>query len=327
MLLDSVRELKGRLQTGLERTLESIARISSLAGVIPAMYPPAIPAAALAFGISGRGRKEFQLAVRIRELAPGLESLINEVRRAARGEIEVRLVGRVVAQAPWHQRRNRPLRIGGSVGHVGVTAGTLGCFVAPRRGGDGLDRILSNNHVLARENRAKKGETIVQPGPADGGRAPRDAIARLDRFVPLKPKARNTVDAAVATLAEGVTFYYSSLEGRGELRGAREAGPRLGERVYKVGRTTGLTSGRISAIEVDAIMVEYERGFFTFDDQIEIEPVEGDVPFSLGGDSGSLIVDARGRALALLFAGNNVDTTYANPIGAVLETLDADLVF
>jgi hypothetical protein len=57
---------------------------------------------------------------------------------------------------------NRPLRIGGSVGHFKITAGTLGCFVRARIG-DAL-HILTNNHVLADENRAKVGDAILQPG-------------------------------------------------------------------------------------------------------------------------------------------------------------------
>ena len=53
----------------------------------------------------------------------------------------------------------------------------------------------------------------------------------------------------------------------------------------------------------------------------------GAKPFSLGGDSGSLILDSRRRAVALLIAGNDADTTYANPIGAVLAALRVQLRF
>jgi hypothetical protein len=71
------------------------------------------------------------------------------VRQQAKGECDVRLVGRVVKQAPWHQRKNRPRRIGGCIGHFRVTAGTLGAFVTLRASGGDEDWILSNNHVLA----------------------------------------------------------------------------------------------------------------------------------------------------------------------------------
>lgn len=68
-------------------------------------------------------------------------------------------------------------------------------------------------------------------------------------------------------------------------------------------------------------------GTIVFNGQVEISPSSANRPFSLGGDSGSLIVDSRNRAVALLFAGNDVDATFANPIGEVLDALKVDLLF
>jgi len=42
---------------------------------------------------------------------------------------------------------------------------------------------------------------------------------------------------------------------------------------------------------------------------------------SKGGDSGSLVVDDRRRAVGLLFAGGPT-TTLINPIGAVMQALE-----
>jgi hypothetical protein len=74
------------------------------------------------------------------------------------------------------------------------------------------------------------------------------------------------------------------------------------------------------------MFVEYDRGVLEFNNQLEIAPADG-VPFSLGGDSGSLIVDRHRHAVGLLFAGNDVDATFANPIESVLSALDAALVY
>ena len=64
-------------------------------------------------------------------------------------------------QAKW-----RPTAPGGvSIGHHKTTAGTLGCLVRK----NGSPYILSNNHVLANSNDAKIGDSILQPGPYDGG--------------------------------------------------------------------------------------------------------------------------------------------------------------
>jgi hypothetical protein len=90
--------------------------------------------------------------------------------------------------------------------------------------------------------------------------------------------------------------------------------------------------GRVTAFELDNVVVGYDIGELRFDDQIEIEG-EGDAPFSQGGDSGSLIVDAERRAVALLFAGgdqggsNGKGLTYANPLAAVFGALKIGLLY
>lgn len=87
----------------------------------------------------------------------------------------------------------------------------------------------------------------------------------------------------------------------------------------------------MTAFELDNVVVTYDIGDLRFDDQIEIEGA-GSGPFSRGGDSGSLIVDAGFRAVALLFAGgdsggtNGKGLTFANPIGAVFAALRVTLL-
>ncbi|MDZ4698545.1 MAG: hypothetical protein SH809_02460, partial [Rhodothermales bacterium] len=77
--------------------------------------------------------------------------------------------------------RYRPSPGGCSIGHVEITAGTLGCLVRK----NGQTYILSNNHVLANSNAARVGDPILQPGPIDGGRFPQDQIATLAQFIPI----------------------------------------------------------------------------------------------------------------------------------------------
>jgi len=72
----------------------------------------------------------------------------------------------------------RPAPGGVSIGHPQITAGTLGCLVQK----DGVQYILSNNHVLANSNDARIGDPIYQPGVYDGGNN-QDAIARLKAYV------------------------------------------------------------------------------------------------------------------------------------------------
>ena len=96
----------------------------------------------MALGLSPKGRDEVVLAVRLQRRALEGSPQVEAIRKQARGEIDVRYIGRVVklAAKPWHQKKNRPLRIGGSIGHFQITAGTLGCFVRGT-GGAGTDPL------------------------------------------------------------------------------------------------------------------------------------------------------------------------------------------
>jgi hypothetical protein len=291
------------------------------------------PVRSVVLGVAVHGRNDFRLAVRYqrRELEGGRE--LAAIRRRARGEADVRYIGRVLklAEPPWTQRRHRPLRIGTSVGHFRITAGTLGAFVTPRAGGDPL--ILSNNHVLANENRGRIGDAVLQPGAFDGGQNPDDVAATLAGMVKLKRTGTNLVDCAVAAPAAGVEFDHRAIRGLGRLAGLGSEFLDSGTEVAKLGRTTGLTRGRVTAFELDNLVVGFDIGNLRFDNQVEVEGAAADEPFSRGGDSGSLIVDADRRAVALLFAGsdqggsNNLGLTFANPIRAVLDGLDGHLMF
>ncbi|MCW5772023.1 MAG: hypothetical protein KIT16_10345 [Rhodospirillaceae bacterium] len=281
----------------------------------------------IALGIVPKGKGQAQLAIRVQRRA--LLPAAQHIAARAHGEAEIRYIGRVEKrQAAWYQTRQRPLAIGISVGHYSITAGTLGSFV--RSAGAANANILSNNHVLANENRAKIGDAILQAGRYDGGRKPRDVVARLLNFIPLAAGEANLIDCAIATIVDGVDFEPQKIRGLGSLAGiAPNADEGIG--VHKLGRTTGLTHGRVTAIELDNVVVAFDQGNFSFDNQIEIEGT-GDLPFSDGGDSGSLVVDDGLHAVGLLFAGgdqgggNGRGLTYANPIETVLAGLDAALL-
>jgi hypothetical protein len=211
----------------------------------------------------------------------------------------------------------RPVPIGVSVGHPNVSAGTIGARVT-----DGSRTFaLGNNHVVAASNGGSEGDPLLQPGSADGGRDPDDAIGTLFDFEPLRfcggGCAPNRIDAAIALTTPADLGTATPEGGYGAPR-TRPVEAELGLEVQKFGRTTGLTIGRVTGIHA-TIDVNYRNGVARFEEQIVIS---GD-GFSAGGDSGSLIV-TKGRLLAdrrpvgLLFAGAT-GSTLANPIAPVLE--------
>ncbi|MGP3921825.1 hypothetical protein [Streptomyces sp. 8N616] len=218
------------------------------------------------------------------------------------------------------RRRLRPAPSGFSVGHVRVTAGTLGSVVYDFQPGATTDPpgpgigvpsrfyILSNNHVLADSNRAQLGSAIVQPGVFDGGTDPADRIATLARFVTIQfapqiplEQHNNVVDAALGTVEfqDATREQYFSGAPRAWRRKSNVA---VGDLVKKSGRTTNISLGRI--ISVDAtIDVNYgTSGTARFKDQILTTNM------SAGGDSGSLVTSYDNVAVGLLYAGSAVVT-------------------
>ncbi len=311
---DAARELKARI---LER----------LPPVVEASSRPRGHAAPWPWVAVGLSRTEHGARVAVRLQRDADRALLPDLGRAAEAEVDVRVIGPVHSlSSPGElQRRVRPLRPGVSVAHSDVSAGTLGGFVRTRTG----LAMLSNNHVLAASNAASSGDLVLQPGPADGG-SPDDRVATLTAFARLAADGANLVDAAVASLDDGVTADPGALPG-GPLLGSVPAGLDVDadEAVEKMGRTTGHTFGRITAVEVDGVAVQYDDAVYRFDDQIEIAGRAG--AFSAGGDSGSVIWRSRDRApIALLFAGSETGgpagtgVTFANPLATVLSTLGVE---
>lgn len=74
--------------------------------------------------------------------------------------------------------RNRPTPCGVSIGDPSIATGTLGCFVEKDRN----HYLWRNNPVVVAANHAKVGDMVVQPGPAEGGCAQNDNIARLEPY-------------------------------------------------------------------------------------------------------------------------------------------------
>jgi hypothetical protein len=226
--------------------------------------------------------------------------------------------------------------------------GTLGSLIEDS---SGRQYVLSNNHVLARSDHASVGDAIVQPALIDNSCVPNGdgpgtaLVASLTNWLPLSAAATNA-DAAIAQVGSGTVNTSGSIlelgakqadgslaaapPGVSSTGGKGEAGT-LALTIAKSGRTTGLTCGAISAVNVD-VTVDY------YDDCAETKPyltktftnqigLTGSA-FSDAGDSGALVVDASNAEPVGLYFTGGIDATgtsqaVASPAGDVLNELAA----
>jgi hypothetical protein len=212
-----------------------------------------------------------------------------------------------------------------------IIIGTLGCFVKLN---DGSPAMLSNNHVLAGENRGiRNKDRILQPGSGTFSSA--DHAGTLTDYVVLNPSpagARisagnvilNDADAAVAGLVKGLAFQQKYLPSRHLPAPNGTAQAALQDKVFKVGRTTGLTHGTVTQVPAVVGPIPYAPGTCWFRQTLVIEGVNGTM-FSDHGDSGSAVVREDGKVVGLLFAGNG-EQTYACSIDLVLQNLKCSLL-
>jgi hypothetical protein len=222
-----------------------------------------------------------------------------------------------------HRVRNQHFGVsGGNVNDITsrfCCSGTLGALITS----GGTQYVLSNNHVLARGDKAVAGEDVSQPGLIDNNCQISTVVADFTGAAALG----SNVDAAVAQLRSGTMDSTGFIEDIG-VPSSTIVNPSVGLSVAKSGRTTGFTTGTIASINT-SVNVQYQASCgqgkkFTvgYTNQVVINSST----FSAGGDSGSLIVtnNASHNPVALLFAGSS-STTIGNPIGEVLTKLGTAL--
>lgn len=205
----------------------------------------------------------------------------------------------------------RPVRAGISISNLNISAGTLGGFFVDK---DGDVVLLSNEHVIAGERMKgphgwspEKGNVTIQPGTFDGGNL-NNVIAHLKSWVPLKTRD-NKEDSAIAKI-DDLSIIINEIKGLGKINEIKDA--TISMAVQKVGRTTGLTKGKIISVHT-TVCVQYGNLTRCFKDCIVTTSM------SEGGDSGSLLLDMDMNVVGLLFAGSESVTIY-NPIIYPIET-------
>jgi hypothetical protein len=200
----------------------------------------------------------------------------------------------------------------------------------------GVDGIISNNHVAAGgcpnlcPNNAPLGTIFYSPGVIDSSRVCTTtgltALGPLTRVVHLDlggVKA-NSADAAFVQSTDALVS--NNIKGLGAQNNTVVA-PYLGQAVCKSGRTSGVTCGKVTAINL-TVSVNYGQscGVGLFTNAIMYSPTAPYTVMSQPGDSGSPVVEAgTNAAVALNFAGTNSGIGVGNPMGAVLSALNVSL--
>jgi len=208
--------------------------------------------------------------------------------------------------------QNTPIQSGFSVGYKDQATGTLGAIVRKR----GKQYLLSNSHVFADAGLGRVGDSIIFPGPDDGGAAPGSLVATLDSFTPFAvgETYTNRVDAALAKL-EPAALARLDMTILGAATPIKVGTPVRDMKVTKRGRTTGDTQSVVRDVDF-RILVRYDGvGVVGFTGQVLCNT------YTAGGDSGSIVVDQdSGAIVGLHFAGSSHGSVFT-PIRTVMEAL------
>jgi hypothetical protein len=100
----------------------------------------------------------------------------------------------------------RPLVQGCSISDLSGPSpdtGTLGCMV--RDTTDATVCVLSSSSVLSQDGLVSAGQSVIQPGTADGGTSSAE-VATLKRFVKTRPRGINRADVAIAQPLKGIGY-------------------------------------------------------------------------------------------------------------------------
>lgn len=302
---------------------------------------------ATAVGLNAAGRPV--LNIYIDRDAPGSADVVRSVPKqygAVETQLQLTDKFRSVASgyvdsinAAHTAKQTPPIQLGTSGGWTYDLAngyccgGTLGALVSI----GGVQHILSCYHVFEGDivsggngRIAQTGDPVIQPGLIDVAcnSAGAQNVATLVKKSSLPG---SNVDCSVAQVIPGQVSSTGQILEVGTLSSQTVAAA-LRQKVLKSGRTTGLTTSSVSALN-GTVSVTYENECAggtaftkTFTGQIFIS--NPNLTFLNSGDSGSLMAERKRtnpRAIGLLYA-SSTTTAIANPIDQVLSFLGATMV-
>jgi hypothetical protein len=217
-------------------------------------------------------------------------------------------------------------RLGASLSHIRGAPGSIGCLVKTKSRGNDFLALTSASHVLSMLNNAEKGDKIICPGHPDGPRVLDNMIGTLWNFTYLNHHTEkegwanllNHEDIAVVKLVEPEQWPDANLvpnpsepSKKKKVREVVERGrllDYLGTKVFKIGRSTGLTRGTFEVAAIQQSPIRLPDGkVYMYRDLFAIKG-ESSKPFTMPGDSGALVYTEDFKALGFVVGGSESHT-------------------
>lgn len=299
----------------------------------------------LSFGIAKRDGRHVLVQLVEQKEGPALQEA-TEIEEQYPAVCAVEVTGKAYSSKPdeaLHQEPLHELSPGSSVGHYRGFPGSLGGFVEAGIQAKRWHGFISASHVLAMNNTAEMGDPILHPGSPDGARALGNKIGTLadytylvhyqDKDGDLDPL--NTEDIALVKPDDAERLPSANLvpnpkdqDKKIKLSGyvpADQIFERVGEEVYKVGRTTGFTSGILDVANIMKFSIQLpNRKIYIYKDVYAVKNI-GQKRFSRSGDSGSLVYTADGKAIGLVIGGSD-KYILVSPLSTCLKAVKAELL-
>ena len=96
--------------------------------------------------------------------------------------------------------------------------------------------------------------------------------------------------------------------------------------VFKVGRTTGVTRGRLRGVNTTPVPIKIGAKNYLYENLGYITPLEASVPFSKPGDSGALVYSKDGKAVGFVVGGCRKGGTMIHMAYSCLRAMRAELI-
>lgn len=297
----------------MARSLEDIIEVKRAAEARLLAIPGVHGVAVGLREVDGRLTEEIVISVSVLQKKPLGELPPEEVIPSEIDGVPTDVIEHSLMEPQADDAKYRPIKGGAQIQlrrgpFLPFLTGTMGCIVSIDK--TDVAALLTNHHVVADAH----DDLVAQPSRESNCCACCPAIIGTRGLKILS----EDLDGAICVIDSAVQWNPSIID-IGGVTGTASAV--LNETVRKRGRTTGTTSGTVTAIDYSGTRSDG----WEFKRQVRIKPPSNREPFSRGGDSGSAVVNQKRQVVALLWGGTT-DYAGASPIEYAIKQLGIKVV-